>query len=301
MDFCAVCRHDVDELVSSHARAGPIQHNLAVCKNDESGRNTQDLAKFVGHHDHRGTVFRSYPKPFDNPSGFFRVQARSHLIDDYGARSAVERSGNGHHGPLTKTQRRHEVVRVYMPEANGSQRADCFSCFRPWSHQPARGAKEQILYHRHRLDETKILMYDTERATTIGHRDRARVCDIHPVENLDQRGLAGAVRSEQGHELAPAHGEGDTTQCFGAAESAYQHCRSSALWLIPTQIGSSLPSSSLRSGAIEFGLNYGQSCPTDLKIGRTAGTTTCPRASAVRSCSRTWARGRYCLRCNGST
>src|SRR5687767_12898472 len=44
------------------------------------------------------------------------------------------------------------------------------------------------------------------------HRDRSGVCSAQPLEDLDGRGLARAVRAEQSEQLAFLDGEGDPVQ-----------------------------------------------------------------------------------------
>jgi hypothetical protein len=92
------------------------------------------------------------------------------------------------------------------------------------------GAEHHVLRDRHGAEQRQVLegTADAERGNAVPRRlqqratveqDRTLVARINATQNIEQRRLAGTVRSDEAQDLAAPNVEGNALQCHDAAET----------------------------------------------------------------------------------
>ena len=174
----------------------------------------------MGREDHRRTPAGERPHHFPSPTARRWIEARGGLVEEEQARIPDDSKPQIQAALLTTGERLHPVV-CLLGEADELEHL----LDRPRARVVPGIAGEGLADRQERLDG-ELLKHDPHAFSQLATGRRVgRVVtehvDVTPVtlakalEDLDDRGLARAIGSEQREDLALVHLEGDVLHCFG--------------------------------------------------------------------------------------
>src|SRR5919107_925938 len=212
--------HHLDELVAADLTALPCALELAAVEDHEVIADRVRVMRVVADEDHaHATLARLHDVAQHNP-GLLHAERGGGLVEDQHLGTEVERSRDRHRLALTAGQRPDRLVGVAHVDAHHLEllahhplrSGDVDAADRPGADRRLR-AQEEVPPDRHQRDGGEVLEHGrdaallgaargVERDLLAIHAQLALVLLVDPGEDLDERGLAGAVVAEDTGDLA---------------------------------------------------------------------------------------------------
>lgn len=221
--------HQLGELLAGGGRGVGGAHRRTAPDHGDLVRDRQHLAQLVGDEDDGEAFGLQLTQVVEERVDLLRHEDRGRFVEDQGAGAAVEDLEDLHPLAVGDTEVLDDGVRA---DAEAVRVGDLLD-LRPRPVPDAvqlLGAEDDVLQDREVVGEHEVLVHHADTAVdgvaraaerdlfTI-HRDGALVRLLHPVKDLHQGGLAGAVLTDEGVDGATAHRDVDVVVGHDAGES----------------------------------------------------------------------------------
>ncbi len=203
-----------DRLFRGRLRHEALAGDAAVTQHHHPVRDLEDLVQPVRDVDHSHATVAQPAQGREQPAHLVGRQARGRLVENEDLRCGRQRARDRHQRFLGPAEALNAHVRIDVRANDVERRARALPCRAPIHHaETPRIAKGEadVLRNGHPVDQSEILMDErnrqvAERAGRIAPAERyaARIQRVDAGEDLDERGLAGAVLAEQRQDLAGA-------------------------------------------------------------------------------------------------
>ena len=221
--------HDEQDGLLGHRLAdAPLARDLAVAQDDHPVGDLEHLVEPMRDVDHADAARAKPPKRGEQAHHLVRRQAGGRLVEheDLGLRG--QRAGDGDQRLLGPAEALDANVRIDVGAEDVQRRRRAPARRRPVHHPEAPRIAEgqaDVLGDGHPVDQAEVLMDERDRQAPQRPRDvPAAIADgalvqrVDAREDLDQRGLAGAVLAEERDDLAGVHVHADVVERLRSAE-----------------------------------------------------------------------------------